>query len=135
MSHAWVKAPNDVRRYHVIWCDESGINDAGNTDDGKLQSATISSSTWMLDSGLTNIGADTAATTVSAISYAVNTIATIRISEGLAGQNYEALNRIVTSDGRTLDKTSTIKVRGIASSGPWPITIGTYIIGGAYTVT
>ena len=135
MSNIFIKAPNDVQRYHTIWCDLDGTNDGGSSDDGTLQGAAVSTSTWMLDSGLTEISSDTDAATVEAVSYGVNTIATIRIAEGLNGQVYEAVNRVTTSDGRTLDKTITIKVRGLASSSPWPITVGTYIVGGAYAVS
>jgi hypothetical protein len=131
----YIKAPNDVDRYNVIWCDLDGTNDGGSSDDGTLQGATISSSTWVLDSGITEISSDTDARTISTVSYDANTIASIRISEGIDGTSYNTVNRIVTSDGRTLDKTITIIVDGIASASPWPITIGTYIIGGAYTIS
>jgi hypothetical protein len=135
MSTTHVKPPNDIQRYHVVWCSESGLNSGSAIDSGELQGATISTSTWTLDNGITQISADTDAVTYGTVSYDANTVATIRIAEGIAGQDYEALNRITTSDGRTLDKTILIQVRGLASSSPWPITVGTYIIGGAYTVS
>jgi hypothetical protein len=45
------------------------------------------------------------------ITYGVNTVTTIVLSSGTGGLDYELLNRIETSDGRTLDKTITIMVR------------------------
>jgi hypothetical protein len=64
--------------------------------------ATISSSTWTLDPGITNAGA-------SIVSGSKKT--SIEISGGVAGVDYHVTNQIVTSDGETLERTGILRVR------------------------
>ena len=104
------KDPNAVDFYHIVWCSEDGTNDASASDTGELQGATISTSGWTV-TGITADSNTTAAVSMRGITYAVNTVATIVLSSGTAGTDYELLNRIDTSDGRILDKTITVRVR------------------------
>lgn len=105
------KDPNSVEPYFVVWCSEDGTNNGGETDDGELQGATISTSTWTIPSGITKDSENESAVTIHGVSYAVNTVCTIWLSGGTVGENYELLCRITTSDARTLDKTIVIPVR------------------------
>ena len=105
------KDPNEIKPYHVVWCDKDGTNDGSANDDGELQSATISTSTWTVPTGLTEQSSNKNAVTIKGVSYLINTVATIWVSGGTAGNDYDVLNRVVLSDGRTLDKTITIPVR------------------------
>lgn len=61
---------------------------------------TISTSTWTVDSGITK-DSDTSTTTTT----------TAWLSGGTAGVSYLAVNRVVTSHGRTEDRTIRINVR------------------------
>jgi len=107
------KDPQAVDFYHIVWCSKDGTNDGGADDTGRLQGATISSSNWVISpaNGLTEDAENTAAITIRGVAYAINTVATIKVSAGTAGTDYELTNTIVTSDGRTLEKTITIRVR------------------------
>jgi len=105
------KDPNSIEPYFIVWCDEDGTNDGGATDNGELQGATISTATWTVPTGITKTSDNTSAVTIQGVSYAINTVATIWLSGGTDGTDYECLCRITTSDSRTLDKTITIRVR------------------------
>jgi hypothetical protein len=83
------KDPNSVLDYTVDWYDE-----------GWLGIDTIATSTWIVPTGLTNI----------AESHTTK-IATIWLSGGTAGTNYEVTNRITTAGGRTDDRTIVIECR------------------------
>lgn len=111
MPQTFVKDPNSVEPFYVVWCSPDNTNDGTASDTGELQGATISTSTWTLDSGITENSSGTAEITIKGITYGVNTVATIWLSGGTDGTNYDLLDRIVTSDSRTLDYTITIKVR------------------------
>jgi len=104
------KDPNAVDFYHIVWCSEDGTNDGGSGDTGELQGATISTSEWTL-TGITEDSENENAVTMRGITYGANTVANILLSSGTNGVDYTLLNRITTSDGRTLDKTITIPVR------------------------
>ncbi len=93
------KDPNATLIYTFDWAN-NGPNDASQDDDGWLQSATISTSTFILPSDLTNV-TDTNTTTT----------ASIKISGGRNGKNYIVTNRIVTDGGETEDRSIEIKVR------------------------
>ncbi len=80
------KDPSDVLDYSIKWRKF-------------LESDTISTSTWVLESGITKDSDTNDATS-----------ATIWISGGSAGSKYIVTNRIVTSGGRTKDKSFTLKV-------------------------
>ena len=105
------KDPNAVDFYHIVWCSEDGTNDGSASDTGELQGATISTTDWTLPAGITEDSENSNELTMRGITYAADTVATIVLSSGTGGLDYELLNRITTSDGRTLDKTITIMVR------------------------
>ena len=105
------KDPNAVEPYFVVWCDKDGTNDGTASDEGELQGATISTSVWTVETGITEDSEDSAAVSVGGVSYGVNTVATIWLSSGTHNTDYELVNRITTSDSRTLDQTVIIPVR------------------------
>ena len=61
---------------------------------------TISASTWTVPAGITKDSDTNSATTT-----------TIWVSGGTAGTDYDLLNRVVTTGGRTVDRTLRIQVR------------------------
>ena len=65
-----------------------------------LDGDTISTSTWSAETGIT---VDSESETTSA--------ATVWLSSGSPGEDYEVTNQIVTDGGRTDERTITIKVR------------------------
>lgn len=105
------KDPDDIEPYFVVWCDKDGTNSGAVADDGELQGATISTSTWTVPSGITKASDNTDAVTINGVSYGANTVATIWLSSGTNNTDYEIVNKITTSDGRTLSKSITIPVR------------------------
>ncbi len=113
MSDTFLKDPNNIEPFFVIWAAKSGLNDASITDSGELQSATISTSTWTVPAGITKDSDNKGAVTIKAVVYAINTVATIWLSGGVAGVDYKLVNRITTSDSRTLDHTIIIQVREV----------------------
>jgi len=81
-----IKDPDAVLDYQNDWSDWLG-------DD------TISTSNWIVPSGITeNSDAKTSTTT------------TIWLSGGTAGESYSIVNRIVTTNSRTDDRTRIIRV-------------------------
>ena len=112
MSRLAAKDPDAIDFYYVIWCSKDGTNDGSADDTGELQGATISSDTWVVPTGITEVASDNAEITIKGVTYAISTSSTIKLSGGTINTDYELVNRIVTSDGRTLDKTITIRVRG-----------------------
>lgn len=109
--HLPSKDPDDTDFYFVVWCDIDGTNDGTNTDDGELQGATISTSTWTVPAGVTEDSSDTNSVTIQGVTYAANTVATILVSSGTNNSDYELTNVITTSDGRTLSKSIIIPIR------------------------
>ena len=107
------KDPQAKDFYYVVWCSRDGTNDGGEDDLGELQGATISTSNWAISptNGLTKDAENTSAITIRGVDYAIDTVATIKVSAGTNDSDYQATNTIVTSDGRTLEKTITIRVR------------------------
>lgn len=91
MSISWtpVKDPDEVKDYSLDWS-------------ALLVDDTISTSTWTLASG--------AGLTIGSNSN-TDTLSTVWLSGGTAGVNYELLNRVVTTGGRTYDQTVKLKVR------------------------
>lgn len=71
------KDPHDVRIYTIAWS-------------GWLGTATITTSTWVLGTGLTNVLEASTATTTS-----------IKVSGGTNGKTVNVANRIQTSAGET----------------------------------
>ncbi len=105
------KDPNAKDFYHAVWCSEDGTNDGSESDTGELQGATISTTTWTLPDGITNVSDNKSAMTMRGITYDANTVCNILLSGGTDGTDYELLNHVVLSDTRELDKTITIPVR------------------------
>src|SRR5512139_1881613 len=105
------KDPNAIEPYFIIWCDLDGTNTGAATDHGILQGATIDTVTWTVPTGITEVTHNQNATTIHGVSYGINTVATIWLSGGTDGVDYELNCRITTSDNRTLDKAITIPVR------------------------
>ena len=96
----FTKDPDAILLYTFDWAN-SGPNDASLDDDGWLQSATISSSSFVLSSSdITNV-IDTNDTTT----------ATVKLSGGKDGKTYIVTNRIVTNGGETEDRSIQINVR------------------------
>lgn len=82
----FIKDPDAVLDYQADWSDWLG-------DD------TISSSAWSSGEG---ISVDSSSST--------DTTATVWLSGGVSGTNYEVVNHITTVDGREDDRTILIKV-------------------------
>ena len=104
------KDPANVEPFFMIWCSKDGTNDGSSTDTGELQGATISTSAWVLDTGLTADSDNTSAITIQGVTYAINTVATVWVSGGTAGEEYTLKNTITTSDSRTLIKRGKLKI-------------------------
>ena len=83
----YIKDPDAILDYVLDWTDW-------------LDSDTISSSAWTSTTGIT-IDSDTNTTTT----------ATVWLSGGATGSDYDVTNHIVTSAGREDDRTITIKIR------------------------
>lgn len=88
------KDPDAVVDRTINWASADGTNDGGSTDTGWLQGDTISTSTWIVDTGITQ---DSDSSTTK--------LATIWLSGGTDGISYEVTNRITTAAGRTEDRT------------------------------
>lgn len=86
MAQQFIKDPDSVLDYQVDWSDW-------------LDGDTISTSDWTVPTGITE-DSDSNSTTS----------ATIWLSGGTAGNEYECVNQIVTAAGRTADRTIVIKV-------------------------
>lgn len=81
------KDPNDVKDYSIQWSRHIGTD-------------VIASSSWIVPPGITK-DSDTFNTTST----------TAWFSGGTLDMDYSPTNRIVTTGGRTLDQTITIRVR------------------------
>lgn len=82
------KTPTEAKRFEIIW--------AARLDAGE----TISTSTWVLPTGITDSGATiTGGNITSAI-----------LSGGTAGVRYTVTNRVVTSAGNTLESAFVVSV-------------------------
>ena len=111
MRTRFVKDPASVEPFHVVWCSPNNTNDGSTSDSGALQGETISASDWTLPTGITEDSADTNAVTIQGVIYGANTVATIWLSSGVAGTDYDIVNDIETSGSRTLEHTITIMCR------------------------
>lgn len=86
MAREWKKAPDDVESYTITW--------RGSDPDvvyALEDSETIATSTWTLESGITEDSSSNTTTTT-----------TIFISGGAENTRYKVINTITTSAGRTL---------------------------------
>lgn len=88
MPQTFTKDPEAVLDYQVNWLAWLGSSD------------TIATSVWIVPSGIVK-DSDTNTTTT----------ATIWLSSGEDGADYEIVNRITTASGREDDRTITIQVR------------------------
>ena len=95
----FVKDPDAMLLYTFDWAN-SGPNDGSLDDDGWLQGATISSSSFIIHADLTNV-----------IDANTTTTATIKLSGGKNGKVYIVTNRIVTNGGETEDRSIQVNVR------------------------
>ena len=112
MTSSFVKDPDAVDVFGVRWCSKNNTNDGASVaDTGKLQGATISSYDWIVPTGITEDSESVAEFSAQGITYVINTVHRITLSGGTTGEDYDVVSRIVTSDGRTLDKTITIECR------------------------
>lgn len=111
MDNLAAKDPDGIERYFIVWCSKDGTNDGSDDDTGELQGATIVTTSWSVPAGITKDADAKDAVTIRGVSYGINTVTSILLSGGTAGTNYELTNEIITSDGRTLNKTITIRVR------------------------
>ncbi len=85
---------------YVNWISADGTNDGTASDTGYLQGRTISSDVWTLDTGLTEESSGLASVTVGAVTYAINTVANIKLSTSITyvGQTLAARNTVTLSD-------------------------------------
>jgi hypothetical protein len=85
-SPDFLKDPDSVEDYEFNWI-------------GELNGDTISTSSFLLPDGLTQVSASNTTTT-----------ATVFVSGGSSGHTYRITNRIVTAGGRTHDSTYRVYV-------------------------
>lgn len=81
------KDPNEVLDYQIDWTD-------------RLAGDVIATSTWTVPDGLTEGSTSNTTSTT-----------TVWLSDGTDGEDYEILNRITTTGGRTMDQTVKLRVR------------------------
>jgi hypothetical protein len=88
MALSWpFKDPDEVLDYEVDWT-------------ARLDGDTISTSTWIVPSGIVENSASHTSTTT-----------TIWLAGGTLAATYEFLNRITTAGGRTMDQTVKLKIK------------------------
>lgn len=87
---SFVKDPDAVLDYAIDWTD--WLASRG--------SDTISASAWIVPDGITKDSDEF-----------TDTVATIWLSGGTAGETYSLTNRVTTAGGRVQDKTIKIKVK------------------------
>jgi hypothetical protein len=108
---SFIKDPNAVETFTVVWCSKDNTNDGSATDTGELQGETISTITEVVATGITLDSSNKNSTSIQGVTYAADTVHNLVLSGGTAGTDYDIVSRITTSGGRTLDKTITIMVR------------------------
>jgi hypothetical protein len=90
MALTWPdKDPNEVLDYSVDWTERLEDDD------------TITASEWIVPEAGINMDSDDFA----------DSSTTIWLSGGTAGKSYSFTNRIITTQGRTIDQTIQLKVR------------------------
>ncbi len=110
---SFLKDPNSVEPFYIIWCSPDNTNDGSISDTGELQSATISTTDWTVPTGLTKDSENESSVTIKGVTYDANTVACIWLSSGTDGTSYDVACKITTSDSRTLEHTITIMVRNL----------------------
>ena len=108
---SFIKDPNSVETFTVVWASKDNTNDGSASDTGELQGETISTAAAQMPSGITLDSENTTSTAIQGVTYAVNTVHNMVLSGGTAGTDYTIVSRITTSGSRTLDKTITIQCR------------------------
>lgn len=111
MPDVFIKDPDAVETFTVVWCSKDATNDGGASDKGELQGETISTAAAQMPSGITLDSENKNSTTIQGTTYSVNTVHNMVLSGGTLGSDYEITSRITTSGSRTLDKTIKILVR------------------------
>ena len=111
MADIFIKDPNSVETFTVVWASKSNLNDGTASDTGELQGETISTAAATVPASITLDSENKNQTTIQGVTYAINTAHNIVLSGGTAGTDYAILSRITTSGSRTLDKTITIICR------------------------
>jgi hypothetical protein len=111
MADTFIKDPDSVETFSIIWASKSNLNDGSASDTGELQGETISAAAATVPSGITLDSENQNQTAIQGITYAVNTVHNLVLSGGAAGTDYTIVSRITTSGSRTLDKTITIMCR------------------------
>ena len=110
MRTRFIKDPGSIEPFFVVWCSRNNTNDGSSADSGALQGETIAVSDWTLPTGITEVSANEDAITIQGITYGINTVATIWLSGGTDGTDYDIVNDITTAT-RTLEHTITIMCR------------------------
>ncbi len=108
MADIFIKDPNSVETFTVVYASKSNLNDGTASDSGELQGETISTAVATVPAGITLDSDNQNQTAIQGVTYAINTVHNIVLSSGTAGTDYAILSRITTSGNRTLDKTITI---------------------------
>lgn len=111
MADSFIKDPNSVETFTVVWCSKDNTNDGSSSDSGELQGETVSTIAGTVPAGLTLDSENKNETVIQGVTYAINTVHNMVLSAGTAGTDYAVQSRITTSGGRTLDKTITIQCR------------------------
>lgn len=111
MADSFIKDPDAVETFTVVWCSEDNTNDGTANDTGELQGETITAAAAQMPSGITLDSENKNSVSIQGTTYAANTCHNMVLSGGTAGTFYEITSRITTSGSRTLDKTITIECR------------------------
>lgn len=85
---SYLKDPGEVKDYAVDWTAHLAASE------------TVTTSTWVVATGLTK---DSDSTTT--------TLATIWLSGGTAGEEYRVTNHVITNQGREFERSFTINVQ------------------------
>lgn len=101
MPDSFVKAPAEVLPYKRDWkYKDEASRTAGGTGNGYLDGETITTSSWTVPTGITK-DSETHA----------DGLATVWVSGGTIGQTYRLVNTIVTSGGRTAQRSIDVSVQ------------------------
>lgn len=104
------KDPSSIEPYFFVWCSEDGTNTGSATDTGELQGETISTYTVTVPSGITKVSDAKTSVTIQGVTYGANTVITVWLSGGTNRSEYDITCQIVTSGGRTLEVTRSLRV-------------------------
>lgn len=96
----WIeKDPEAVLDYHLPWA-------------AWLDGDTLSSVTWTVPAGLTkdSQSINASSVTIDGTTHAANTVATVWLSGGTAGNDYTVECKVVTAGGRTDERSFRVRV-------------------------